>query len=143
MINFNLATNRFFRKFVGFLTIGITVYLTIDKINTNLEVLLFLFGIVFSAYFVLEYSSYGSEDWVTIDFRTQEEQERDIVRNRKKLVEGSINNLLVEASLGNISESEVDRRLKTIEKIYTHMNTLELPPGEQTFLELPKNTDYV
>ena len=135
MINFNLATNRFFRKFVGFLTIGITVYLTIDKINTNLEVLLFLFGIVFSAYFVLEYSSYGSEEWITIDFRSEHQKEIDESSRKQKLLEAAKENLILEAAQGNIGRSEIERRLDSILFIEKQLNT--------PLLQSPIENDYV
>jgi hypothetical protein len=143
MKNFNLFSGVYARKLIGFLLVLGLDFIIFDSFNTDFKMFLFLLLNGFLFYYVMEFSSYGSNEYISIDFRTEQEQERDIIKNRKKLIEGSINNLLVEASMGNISDSEVDRRLKTIEKIYSHLNTLELPSGEHNFLELPKNADYV
>jgi len=114
MKSFNLATNIFFRKLIGFILIGIGIYFTIDKVNTNLEVLMFLFAITFSSYFVLEYASYGSNEYVTIDFRSEEEKVEQEATRRYRLLEAAKENLILEVAQGNISRSQLENRLESL-----------------------------
>lgn len=114
MKSFNLATNIFFRKLIGFILIGLGIYFTIDKINTNLEVLMFLFGITFGSYFVLEYASYGSNEYVTIDFRSEEEKVEQEATRKYRLLEAAKENLILEVAQGNISRSQLENRLESL-----------------------------
>lgn len=136
MRSFNLATNIFFRKFIGFIGIVVGIYFTIDHVNTNLETLIFLFAVTFSSYFVLEYASYGSQEYVTIDFRSEEEKQEQEATRKYKLLQAAKENLILEAAQGSISRTEIERRLDGILFLEKQFDSNKL-------LASPQAQDYV
>ena len=122
MKSFNLATNKFFRKAIGFLLLGIGNWFIIDKINTNLEVLMYLFANTFSLYFIMEYSSYGNDEWVTIDFRDEQEKVDDEHNRKTKLLSAAKENLIMQAATGELRMQEVQSRLETLQMLELKLN---------------------
>jgi hypothetical protein len=135
MKNFNLASNKFFRKLIGFIILGIIVYFSIDYIESNLEVLIFLFGITFGIYFILEYAAHGNDEWVSIDFRSEQEKEDDEVNRKFKLLEAAKENLILEVASGNLNRREAEERLEGLLFLEQKMNT--------KLLTSPKQEEYV
>lgn len=142
MKNFNLASSKFFRKAIGFLLIGLASYFSIGYVNTNFEVFIFLIALTFSMYLVLEYSTYGTDEYISVDFRNEEEKHLDEIQRQKDLVKGAVNHLLMEASMGNISKRSLEERLELIEVIKIKIDKGSLLPSGN-YAELPSNNEYV
>lgn len=136
MKNFNIASFKYMRKLIGFISILVIDYYIFDKFNTDFKVLLFLLLNAAFFYFIMEFASFGGDNYFTLDFRSEYEKEIDEQKQRQDLIKDAVNNLLIEASMGGISENEVDRRLKIIEKISVYTES-------QPLLVEPKNNEYV
>lgn len=135
MKNFNIATGQFLRKFIGFIGMIILDFYIFQYFNSDFKLFLFLLLNSFMVYFIIDFSSFGSMDYVSIDFRSKEQIEQDNHDNRLKLIEGSMNNLIVEATMGNISRNTLKERLEMLEEI-----KLNLSPNN---LLQEKYEDYV
>ena len=122
MTHFNLATNKFFRKAIGFILLAVGNWFIIDKINTNLEVLMYLFANTFSLYFIMEYSSYGNDEWVCLDFRDEDEKLQDEHNRKSKLLDAAKENLIMQAATGELRMQEVQSRLETLQMLELKLN---------------------
>ena len=135
MKSFNLATEKFFRNAIGFLLLAVGNWFIIDKINTNLEVLMYLFANTFSLYFIMEYSSFGTDEWVTIDFRSEAEKVEQEQSRKIKLINAAKENLIMEAATGNIKMKDLKERIEIL-------NILELKLNQEHLL-LNTKEDFV
>lgn len=122
MKSFNLATNKFFRKAIGFILLTVGNWYIIDKIDTNLEVLMYLFANAFGLYFVMEYSSYGNDEWVTIDFRDEQEKIDDEHNRKSKLLSAAKENLIMQVATGELRLHEAENRLEALQMLELKLN---------------------
>jgi len=114
MKNFNLATNKFFRKFIGFLIVAIANYYVIESVDTNLKVLMFLFANAFGVYFIMEYSSFGTDEWVSLDFRDDNQKIEDEYNRKRNLLEAAKENLILQVATGELSKRSAEERLDAL-----------------------------
>ena len=128
MKSFNIATGQFLRRFIGFIGLIILDVFIFQYFDTDFKLFLFLLLNSFLFYFIIDFSSFGSMEYISIDFRSKEKIEQDNHDNRLKLIEGSMNNLIMEATLGNISKNTLKERLEMLEEIkltFTSNNLLQ------------------
>lgn len=134
MKSFNLATNKFFRKAVGFILLAIANWYIIDKINTNLEVLMYLFANAFSLYFIMEYSSYGTDKYITLDFRSEEEKINDEHNRKFKLINAAKENLIMQVVTGELRLEQIENRLEALNILEVKLNQPLLLNTEKDFV---------
>ena len=96
----------------------------------------------------MEFASYGSQEYVSIDFRSDMEKEQDELKRKQDLLSGAVNNLIMETSMGNISNKQLTERLDNLELIGNYLSKGNLLNAgnqhiESNFLEIPKNNNYV
>lgn len=117
MKNFNLFTYRFARKVIGFIVLGMINYYILAKIDTSLEVFMYLLGNSFGLYFILEFASYGTDEYVEIDFRSESKKIQDNIDRQKKLIAGAKERILYDIACGEITQQQALNRLEGIELV--------------------------
>ena len=148
MKNFNLFSGIYGRKLLGFLVTLVIDFIIYPAFDSDFKMFLFLLLNGFFFYYVMEFASYGSEQYVSIDFRSEKEKEEDDIKRKQDLLSGAVENLILETSMGNISNKQLTERLDNLEIISNYLSKGNLLNSgnshmESNFLEIPKHKDYV
>ena len=148
MKNFNLFSGIYGRKLLGFLAVLAIDYVIYPAFDSDFKMFLFLLLNGFFFYYIMEFASYGSQEYVSIDFRSDMEKEEDELKRKQELLSGAVNNLIMETSMGNISNKQLTERLDNLELIGNYLSKGNLLNSgnqhiEANFLEIPKNNKYV
>jgi hypothetical protein len=141
----DLFSKNYFRKFIGFTALVLINALFISKPTDAWSTLTALGLNSLMVYLILEFSSFAGDAYVSLDFRTDKEKKEDNINRKHEALEGAIENLIFQASLGEISKNTLQNRLDSLQEIKVFLDTnysnnlLEAPKQQEdnSFLEMP------
>jgi hypothetical protein len=70
----------------------------------------------------MEYSSFGTDEWVTIDFRSESEKIEQEHLRRVKLINAAKENLILQVATGELKFHELEHRLEALQMLELKLN---------------------